>query len=435
MDLADTRSPSSAPSRSVLIALVTAIVAIGFFAAIAYHYQVGTVAKRGYPDNTFLFNPDDRFNDFFNPYGVSLTPERYEYLIISYSYFPLAQTMMWGFTFMPSNVALVVFLTIFVGGYFWSCWRELADDHWTKTLRNVSVIGLMSYPFLFTFDRANSEGYIFLLEYLFVHLVRTKHYALSALPLGAAIAMKPFPLVFVVLLLAERRYREIVYVGLVAAGLTAVSMAMMTQFTGDPLSKFGAGWKWYHENMDLGVGGIIYGHSLWGLVRLVIIRHIAPSFPDTSLHDLLSLASKPYMLAMLTSFAGLTALIYFRERTYWKRVALLALAMNLFPYVSADYKLLYVMLPLYMFLNSPERSRWDYTYAVLLALLLAPKNFGHIATPAAIGGSMGIILNPALMMALMTLIVVQSLLNAKEPRRHGDTEEARSGSRVSTDAL
>jgi hypothetical protein len=116
-------------------------------------------------------------------------------------------------------------------------------------------------------------------------------------------------------------------------------------------------------------------------------------------------------------------------------VALLALAMNLFPYVSADYKLLYVMLPLYMFLNSPERSRWDYTYAVLLALLLAPKNFGHIATPAAIGGSMGIILNPALMMALMTLIVVQSLLNAKEPRRHGDTEEARSGSRVSTDAL
>jgi hypothetical protein len=409
MDVSDTRSPSSAPTRSVLIALVTSIVAIGFFAAIAYHYQVGTVAKRGYPDNTFLFNPDDRFNDFFNPYGVSLTPERYEHLIISYSYFPLAQTLTRGFTLLPPNVALVVFLAIFVGGYFWSCWRELKDDHWTETLRSVSVIGLMSYPFLFTFDRANFEGYIFLLSYLFVHLVRTKRYALSALPLGAAVAMKPFPLVFVVLLLAERRYREIVYVGLVAAALTGVSMAAMINQHGDPLSKFGAGWKWYHENMDLGVGGIIYGHSLWGLVRLVIIRFIAPSFPDTSPHDILSLASKPYMLTMLTAMAGLTALMYFRQQTYWKRVALLALAMNLFPYVSADYKLLYMMLPLYMLVNSPERSRWDYTYAVLLALLLVPKNFGHITTPAAIGGSMGIILNPALMAALMTLIVVQSL--------------------------
>lgn len=44
------------------------IVMIGFLFAIAYHYYLGVILGRPYPENTFLFRPDDRMGDWGGAY-------------------------------------------------------------------------------------------------------------------------------------------------------------------------------------------------------------------------------------------------------------------------------------------------------------------------------------------------------------------------------
>ncbi len=48
------------------IDLLCLIIVIGFFSAVAFHYYMGSYLGRSYPYNTFLFSPNDHFNDFFN---------------------------------------------------------------------------------------------------------------------------------------------------------------------------------------------------------------------------------------------------------------------------------------------------------------------------------------------------------------------------------
>ena len=53
--------------REKRIKLIGAIVLIGFWVAIVYHYELGVVGGIGYPFNTFLFRPEFsvwRFSEF-----------------------------------------------------------------------------------------------------------------------------------------------------------------------------------------------------------------------------------------------------------------------------------------------------------------------------------------------------------------------------------
>ncbi len=61
------------------------------------------------------------------------------------------------------------------------------------------------------------------------------------------------------------------------------------------------------------------------------------------------------------------------DEVLWRKVTLLVCALNLLPIVSGDYKLLYLFVPLYLFINKEELHRMDWVYAVLFSLLLIPE--------------------------------------------------------------
>ncbi len=83
-----------------------------------------------------------------------------------------------------------------------------------------------------------------------------------------------------------------------------------------------------------------------------------------------------YYLTSAALAGGLLMLyVIFVERALWRRTAVVTFALLLLPHISADYKLLHVFLPLYLFLNAEDHSKLDPVYLGLFGLLLIPKDY------------------------------------------------------------
>jgi len=68
------------------------------------------------------------------------------------------------------------------------------------------------------------------------------------------------------------------------------------------------------------------------------------------------------------------AYVIFVERQVWRKLFLIVAMILLLPIVSYSYKMLYVFLPLAMWINTPSQ-RDDIWYLTCYALLLIPKNY------------------------------------------------------------
>ncbi len=117
-----------------------------------------------------------------------------------------------------------------------------------------------------------------------------------------------------------------------------------------------------------------------------------------------------------SALVAAAAVIYtvFLEKQLWRRVAILVLVMLLLPPLSADYKLLLIYLPLYLFIDCDERSRLDPAFLAIFGLLLIPKDYGYVSsliseTRAAHDISNAVPANIALLVLLGLIIVVPGL--------------------------
>ncbi len=120
----------------------------------------------------------------------------------------------------------------------------------------------------------------------------------------------------------------------------------------------------------------------------------------------------------MAAIAGYTL---FLEQTLWKKVFLTISLFLLFPLSSADYRLIFIFIPLFMFVNEKEVSGYDLFYALIFALLLIPKNyyffppllvqlpgkFGN--STAAIKCSISVILTPLILLTGITMIMNEGL--------------------------
>src|SRR5674536_73734 len=84
-----THTPLVEPSvkRSRVRLLVT-IVLVGTVASIVWHYMSGFYFGLGYPRSTFLFRPEDHFNDWDNIY--ILAKDYLDGAPVPFTYFPFA---------------------------------------------------------------------------------------------------------------------------------------------------------------------------------------------------------------------------------------------------------------------------------------------------------------------------------------------------------
>jgi hypothetical protein len=343
---------------------------IGFAVSWFYYYCFGTYLRQPYPKNTFLFQPGAAFSDFVN--SAIHVHERNPYFVRSIApsnYYPFGNVHSWIFTaLLPLRISHFFYLAVFVSGMVLFCRHYLRTNDKMDFTRNVFAFAFLSYPFLFTIDRSNFESFLFLYLALFILFFSQKRYLLSSVFLAIPIAMKAYPVVFLLLFASEKRYKEIMY---------CVFTVIFLTFGGLLFQKGG-----YVANLNFMLSGfssvnyitnqeniVQRSMCLFTLVKMVLIW--------SGLIKSVTVASlvMPYYAIMAVAGILIALFVVFIEGEFWKKVALLTFACLLFPHISADYKLIHIFIPLFLFLNTVGQFRHEKYFAWLFGLLLIPKSY------------------------------------------------------------
>ncbi len=388
-------------TREERIRSIALIIVVGFAMAVFYHYWQGTYLEKGYPYNTFLFRPEDRWQDFYR--SVQLSGDPYALPLGSQQKLPFLNRYASLFSVFPRRLGLFVHLASFTGFFLYAAWVNLKSSDRLSTALSVFVFSFLSYPFLISIDRANFEIAAFVCIYLFVAFYK-KHSFVSALFLALAMALKVFPAILAILLLSDKRFRELIVAAAVALGLTLGSYMSYPGGLAVNLAANLRNLSLYNQTYAVGNEGMFFGHNLLGAVKFVVLSLA----PGATLDIYLVIGAQVLLLA------GMVAYLVLVDEALWRKVALLVCALNLLPIVSGDYKLLYLFVPLYLFINKEELNRLDWLYAVLFGLLLIPKNYYRI--PSLPEANVGVLLNP-LLMALIAGVVMTTGIGALRRKR------------------
>lgn len=400
-------------SREAKINILVFVILIGFVGAAIYHNIIGSYFHKGYPYNTFLFRPEDRFYDFVNLFNLAHNGnpyfEPYNPLMIR-NIFPFLFFISFLIQFLDVQTALWGLIILFLGFFLFITYRNIKTGNLAADLQKVLIISFMTYPVLFALDRANPEILIFILLYLCVNLHHQKKYLASALFFAFALAQKPFPAGFLLLFISVKKFKEIFIIAILLIILTFAPLAIFQGGISGNLNQLLFNLNHYNQEYMTKAEYIAFGHSLFGLLRFLLISY-------TSIFAFI--AVKIYKFYFWSSFIVMLLLsiyILYIEKEFWKKIALLVFSMNILPFVSADYKLLHIFIPLFLFINKKEADKYDLVYVILFSLLLIPKNYYNFMLPSIIPApeaNPGIILNPLIMLAMSALIIMNGLKDFK----------------------
>ncbi len=224
------------------VKIVSMILLVGFAIALSLVYVQGHILKMGYPFDTFLYRPVEIFSDFdsssivaSNPYhrdiitvsetsvfqqiqpadsflGSGLIPtiingETYLRNIGGPLYFPFAYWITSIFHLFPADLAKIVFFEFCFVLFAAICFIHVYKQ---AGLAPTAIIFFLSYPFIILLDRANFEIFVFFFLYIFIFFYKRKP-ILAMIALACAIAMKLFPVFFVLIYLSDKKYRETIF--------------------------------------------------------------------------------------------------------------------------------------------------------------------------------------------------------------------------------
>ena len=391
------------------INILVLIILTGFILAVIYHYILGVVLHYPSPLNSFLFNPADQLNDFRNVYKEFANP-----------YFPFGNLIIYIFCLIrPMNFSLILFLTLSFAPIIYYFWSNLQVKHRYTSIINTIVFSLFTFPILFLFDRGNFESFVFLFLILFAVLYQKGKTYHAIIPLSFAIAMKLFPAIFVLLFFSDRKYKHIFWTGILVIIITLLSTWPLPGGVIESFSELGRNTSGYMQLYVIGDWGLDFGHTIFGLIKITLY--------SINLGFLIPYILKPYMILVFLLGSIVSLYVVFIEKELWKKVVLIVIAMNLLPHVSADYKLVYLFIPIFLFINLKndssssleskkrffdKQNKLDYLYIILFGLLLIPKNyrvFSYVYD--------GVILDPILMIALSYLIIRDGVNSIDDRKR------------------
>jgi hypothetical protein len=415
-------------SKQQKINLIGLIILMGFVVATFLCYMRGAYLHLPYPANTFLFHPREKFTDFTGLYHFIEGGNPYTRLDAS-PYYPLANLILFLFALMPLHLSFLVLTLVFLVCFAWFNARNLETGNRLEQIRNVFIFTFLTYPVLFAIDRGNMECLLFVFVLFFAFFFTKNLYYWSAFFLSLAIAMKAFPVILALLFLARRQYRAFIFTGLSTVLLTVFSLLVFKCNPVEYLNMALHGGNIAHDNTFSDIAGdnnfFQRGPTLFNIYKLALLATHA-------IHSMgMSRWLALYYAAAILSMILIAAYVIWVEKILWRQIALLVFAVLLLPHISGDYRLLYVFIPMLMFINYEQPQRRDVIYAVLFGLLLIPKDYffiPHTVTNVWVdeGGhrlaqiGISILLNPLLLLTFATLIITDGFEIKFERKRIND---------------
>lgn len=394
------------------ISILANIVLVGFVLAVVFHYVLGFYLAKPFPFNTFLYLPSLVFDDFttllpkikgFAPYTP---PSEWQ------NYFPLSYLIMAPFAYIKNKlVASFLFLLIFVGFFNYMNMKIFKCENLNKiqNFQNIFILTFISYPFLCLVDRGNFDMIIFIFFAFYIFAFQSKKYQTAAILLGIINAFKPFSLLFLILFLFEKRYRELfLSIGtsflLILGGFLIFKGNIFNQ-----ISVMVQSWIWFKHIY-------IYGNGTWGMINNSSLYPLLKfMFCGYNFYNIMSVATLAKFYGYFSLFCTVAVgILAWKEKVFWKRINLIVLYTLLIPNCIYDYKLIFLFVPIYLFVNS-DKGKFDLIYTFLFGLLLIPKHYYIIDLLDNVNRfSLSMILNPLIMMIFIGLIIYEQFSNQQK---------------------
>ena len=379
--------------REKRLLILTGLVTAGFLSAVLFHLVQGFVLGRPWPYNTYLYNPNDRFNDLLRSVHAAATLDPYfqhpqgayfpfMYVVI----FPLGQLAprLMVAIFLASSVAALVALIV-----WWN--RGAGLD---ASARRVSLIaGLVFiaslYPLHFALDRGNFDAWIAPMCLGFVLAVQKRHRWLAVCLIAPAAAMKGFPAAFLLLLVLDRRYLQMLMAVVLSFGQTVVSSLLLAGGIARSVAGVRAGLAGFQAEHVIKNGSLHYSTDFFNLLKLGYEYGL---WPYDAAAMLLPYHAVTFAIAILVVF-----FVLFVPTRPWRRVYAICLLVLVFPDVANDYKLLMLLPGVLCLVDDAGDSRHARRVIVLTALLLIPKHYLFLDQEV----SVSCVVNPVLMLLLL----------------------------------
>jgi hypothetical protein len=409
------------------IRLIRAIVFIGAVSASVFHFIINkTILGYSYPYDTFLCINTIRFTDYFNYYSSTceLNPYFTKFWLHS-NYYPFMNVFMYPFTLIPWEISMVLYFSIFILFLLYFNYSYLKTESKSETFINIIILSFLTYPVLFLLDRANLEGWIFIFIGASVLMYYKEKYLLSAIFVALATSMKGFPAVFLLMFIADKRYREAMISLLIVVALTFISLLFHHGGYFQNLAFVMNGFnldadRVFKQVTDYSNNFVQRGVSLFTFIKVM--------FNTNHMLDFLKVDTllKVYVKVILVITGFLTFHIVFIEKVLWRRVAIMVLMILLFPHISADYKLIHLLIPMFLFIKYNNNTRHDLLYCLLFGLLLIPKGyyfFSNMVSDVGNDVSIAIPLNVLLLLFFMGFLVYEGLFSKGRPSIKAEFKE------------
>ena len=388
------------------------IILWGFVLSVLFHLVKSIIHGFHYPNDTFLLIPSNRFFDFYNPYEAckGLNPYFTTFIYRS-NYYPFLNILVFLFTLLPKMVSLLLFNFIFILFFLRVNVSNLGDAGRGKFIKNTLIFTFLTYPFLFCLDRANYENIVFIFLYLFVYFYYRKKFIISSIFLSFAAAMKVFPAIFLILFLSDKKYKETIFTIVFIAALTVLSLMFHRGGFFPNLHFMLSGFGVNETAFLCGNNVVQRGVSLFTLAKIYFIQ--TNQIASVDMARFLGAYIKTALILLIPFFGY----VLFIEKEPWKKVMILFSAALLMPQLSADYKLIHLFIPMFMFINSDKESRFDLFYMVMFGLLLIPKDYYLFPKIMSDSGcsdiSIAVVLNILIIIVMAVVIAVDGFLKQR----------------------
>lgn len=382
---------------SLLARALTYFIVMGVFAAAAWAYRAGFYQGLEWPRNTFLLYPGDHFGDIADYYDPLRANDPYAYPLSVYP--PFSFVAMEPFSWLRGSLATGLWLVLGAGGLGLFVARQLEFMGRIDRLGAVVVMTVVTYPFLFAFDRGNIEILVTILLAGFVWCLQTDRYAWAAAAIGAAGAMKGYPLLFAMLFVVRGQWRALAIAAATAVVLTFLGSVFYDFDLLHTIELLRERLEFYNDQYVIEDRGLAWGASLFGAVKLLAIDVLGGD--EHTIRDLLPV----YTVVSALAAAGVFYALWRLPLRFWEQITLLTLVFVALPAVSGDYKLLHLVVPMVVFLREGSQDPWRWWYLLAFGLLMIPKAYVLLRED---GTSLGVVVNPLVMLALGIAILVSA---------------------------
>jgi hypothetical protein len=375
------------------------IMSIGIFLAFSWECYQKYALGKGYPYTTFLFSPAGRFGDFEDTLLTAHLPNPYANPLILYLPFTWAFFRTLFPAPGPADTTIFFFLCLSaITILLTKVLEPIISGPWKRVGYSYFLTGI-SYPMIFTFDRGNIDILLAALVGGSIYLFARNKFMLGMLCLVPAISFKLYPVIFLVLLLRQRKVALTAFGLIMVFGLNFISMISLAL----PWKETG---EYYERNFTLFTNMYVYQNyslegtaSIWNAykVGLIIANKIGRIAPvDFSVMGLINLTLILYVLWV--------------EKEFLRCVVILSLSLTVGTASGGDYRLLYACPALVSLILLKTRRSNDMLILVLVTLVVVPKklffltfagktetNFSDV--------SVDVLLNPILVTAAIALLV------------------------------